>query len=74
MTVSGQKILNFDRQTAINHKKRNKNIIWKMTVFNQIVLIASASARNAGQLEASGIEKLVQHFTSIETEKLQDYG
>lgn len=45
-----------------------------MKVFNQIVLIASTSARNARQLEASGVEKLVQHFTSINTEKLQDYG
>ena len=45
-----------------------------MKVFNQIVLLASASARNARQLEASGVEKLVQHFTSINTEKLQDYG
>ena len=45
-----------------------------MKIFDQIVLISSGSARNARQIEASGVEKLVKHFTSIDIENLQDYG
>lgn len=46
-----------------------------MKVFNQFVFAASANARKARDTSSSaGVQKLVQHFTEINTEKLQDYG
>ena len=46
-----------------------------MKIFKQIVFFASANARQPRDTSSLfGVEKMVQHWTEIEVEKLQDYG